>query len=52
MTTAAIVLVVVLFLLALFLIAALKVVREYERAIVFRLGRLLPRARRGRASSS
>ena len=42
MTTAAIVLVVVLFLLALFLIAALKVAREYERGIVFRLGRLFP----------
>jgi regulator of protease activity HflC (stomatin/prohibitin superfamily) len=42
MTTAAVVLVVVLFLLALFLIAALKVAREYERGIVFRLGRLFP----------
>jgi regulator of protease activity HflC (stomatin/prohibitin superfamily) len=33
---------VVLVLLILFLIAAIKVAREYERAIVFRLGRLLP----------
>jgi regulator of protease activity HflC (stomatin/prohibitin superfamily) len=35
-------LVVVLFLVVLFLISALKVIREYERAIVFRLGRLYP----------
>src|SRR3954468_4554365 len=34
--------VVVLFLLLLFLISAIKVAREYERGIVFRLGRLLP----------
>jgi regulator of protease activity HflC (stomatin/prohibitin superfamily) len=33
---------VVLFLLILFLISALKVAREYERGIVFRLGRLFP----------
>src|SRR5215813_6209938 len=33
---------VVLFLLALFAIAAIKVAREYERGVVFRLGRLLP----------
>src|SRR3954454_25254305 len=33
---------IVLFLLVLFLIAAIKVIREYERAIIFRLGRLLP----------
>jgi regulator of protease activity HflC (stomatin/prohibitin superfamily) len=32
----------VVFLLLLFLISAIKVLREYERAIVFRLGRLLP----------
>jgi regulator of protease activity HflC (stomatin/prohibitin superfamily) len=37
-----VVLAVVVFLLVLFLIAALKVIREYERAIVFRLGRLYP----------
>ena len=35
-------LVVVLFLVVLFLISAIKVAREYERGIVFRLGRLLP----------
>ena len=33
---------VVLFLIVLFLINAIRIVREYERAIVFRLGRLLP----------
>jgi regulator of protease activity HflC (stomatin/prohibitin superfamily) len=32
----------VVFLLILFLISAIKVAREYERGIVFRLGRLLP----------
>jgi regulator of protease activity HflC (stomatin/prohibitin superfamily) len=41
MTAAIVVLVVVLFLLVLFLISAIKVAREYERGIVFRLGRLL-----------
>jgi regulator of protease activity HflC (stomatin/prohibitin superfamily) len=35
-------LVVVLFLVGLFLLAAIKVAREYERGIIFRLGRLLP----------
>jgi regulator of protease activity HflC (stomatin/prohibitin superfamily) len=41
--TAAIVIVVVLaFLVVLFLISAIKVAREYERGIIFRLGRLLP----------
>src|SRR6184192_2894253 len=41
--TAAIVIVVVLaFLLVLFLVSAIRVMREYERAIVFRLGRLFP----------
>src|SRR6476660_2438875 len=39
---ALIVLGVVLFALILFLIAAIKVAREYERGIVFRLGRLFP----------
>src|SRR5262244_4436657 len=34
--------VVLLFLVVLFLISAIKVAREYERGIVFRLGRLLP----------
>jgi regulator of protease activity HflC (stomatin/prohibitin superfamily) len=33
---------IVAFLLVLFLLAAVKVAREYERGIVFRLGRLLP----------
>src|SRR5438876_12266675 len=33
---------VVVFLVVLFLISAIKVIREYERAIVFRLGRLFP----------
>src|SRR3984885_9169418 len=42
MNVALIALVVVLFLFALFLINAIRIVREYERAIVFRLGRLLP----------
>src|SRR5580765_8184256 len=42
MAAALIILAVVLFLLVLFLIGALKVAREYERGIIFRLGRLLP----------
>src|ERR1700741_2259747 len=42
MTAALIAIVVVLFLLVLFLIRAIKVAREYERGIVFRLGRLFP----------
>ena len=42
MTAALVVLVVVLFLLVLFAVSALKVAREYERGIVFRLGRLFP----------
>ena len=42
MTAAIIVVVVVLFLVVLFLISAIKVAREYERGIVFRLGRLFP----------
>jgi regulator of protease activity HflC (stomatin/prohibitin superfamily) len=37
-----IILAIVVFLLLLFLISAIKVAREYERGIVFRLGRLLP----------
>src|SRR5690348_16770059 len=41
MSAAIVVLLVVLFLLVLFLISAIKVAREYERGIVFRLGRLL-----------
>ena len=42
MTAAVIALVVVVFLVVLFAFAAIKVAREYERGIVFRLGRLLP----------
>ena len=42
MTAGLVVLVVVVFLVVLFLVSALKVIREYERAIVFRLGRLYP----------
>jgi regulator of protease activity HflC (stomatin/prohibitin superfamily) len=37
-----IVVAILLFLVVLFLISAIKVAREYERGIVFRLGRLLP----------
>jgi regulator of protease activity HflC (stomatin/prohibitin superfamily) len=42
MSAALIILGVVVFLFVLFLISAIKVAREYERGIVFRLGRLLP----------
>jgi regulator of protease activity HflC (stomatin/prohibitin superfamily) len=42
MSAILIVLVVVLFLLALFFFSAIRIIREYERAVVFRLGRLLP----------
>src|SRR5437867_3172921 len=42
MAAALVILVIVVFLLLLFLISAIKVAREYERGIVFRLGRLLP----------
>ena len=42
MTAALIVLVIVVFLVVIYAMAAIKVLREYERAIVFRLGRLLP----------
>src|SRR5215210_5566536 len=41
MTAAAIVVVALVFVVVLFLISAIKVAREYERGIVFRLGRLL-----------
>jgi regulator of protease activity HflC (stomatin/prohibitin superfamily) len=37
-----VVVLVLLFLVVLFLVSAIKVAREYERGIVFRLGRLLP----------
>ena len=42
MAVGLVVLVVVLFFVVLFLISAIKVAREYERGIVFRLGRLFP----------
>ena len=42
MTAALVILAAVAFLLVLFLTSAIKVAREYERGIVFRLGRLLP----------
>ena len=41
MTPALIALAAVLFILVLFLIASVKIAREYERGVVFRLGRLL-----------
>src|SRR5438270_8227249 len=42
MTAALVVLLVVVFIVVLFAFSAIKVAREYERGIVFRLGRLLP----------
>jgi regulator of protease activity HflC (stomatin/prohibitin superfamily) len=39
---ALIIVAVIVFLLLLFLVSAIKIAREYERGIVFRLGRLLP----------
>jgi regulator of protease activity HflC (stomatin/prohibitin superfamily) len=42
MNAAIVIVAVLLFLVALFLFSAIKVAREYERGIVFRLGRLLP----------
>src|SRR6201990_2215477 len=42
MTAALIILAIVVFFLVHYAIAAIKVLREYERAIVFRLGRLFP----------
>jgi regulator of protease activity HflC (stomatin/prohibitin superfamily) len=42
MTAAVIILVIVLFFAVLYAMAAIKVLREYERGIVFRLGRLFP----------
>jgi regulator of protease activity HflC (stomatin/prohibitin superfamily) len=41
-TAALVAVVAVLFLVLLFLVSAIKVAREYERGIIFRLGRLLP----------
>jgi regulator of protease activity HflC (stomatin/prohibitin superfamily) len=37
--------VIVLFILALYLIASIKILAEYERGVIFRLGKLLPRAK-------
>src|SRR5881296_101794 len=42
MTAALVIVAAVLIIVVLFLISAIKVAREYERGIVFRLGRLLP----------
>jgi regulator of protease activity HflC (stomatin/prohibitin superfamily) len=42
MTAALIIVAIVVVVLALFVISAIKIAREYERAIVFRLGRLFP----------
>ena len=42
MGAALIIIAILLFLIVLFLFSAIKVAREYERGIVFRLGRLLP----------
>jgi regulator of protease activity HflC (stomatin/prohibitin superfamily) len=42
MSAALIVIAIFLFLIVLFLFSAIKVAREYERGIIFRLGRLLP----------
>src|ERR1051325_4914330 len=42
MAGALILVAILLFLVILFLISAIKVAREYERGIIFRLGRLLP----------
>src|SRR5579864_1033323 len=42
MTALIVALVVIVFLVVLFAISAIKVAREYERGIVFRLGRLFP----------
>ena len=42
MSTALIVVVVILILLVLLFFATVKIAREYERAVIFRLGRLLP----------
>src|SRR6266568_4289976 len=42
MSAALVIVAILLFLIVLFLFSAIKVAREYERGIVFRLGRLLP----------
>jgi regulator of protease activity HflC (stomatin/prohibitin superfamily) len=41
-SAALIIIAILLFLIVLFLFAAIKVAREYERGVIFRLGRLLP----------
>src|SRR5215470_17111737 len=45
MTAAIVVVIIVLVLVVLFLLLAVKVAREYERGIIFRLGRLLPQTK-------
>src|SRR2546426_8659740 len=42
MSVALVIVAVLVFLVVLFLFSAIKVAREYERGIIFRLGRLLP----------
>src|SRR5438132_6592218 len=42
MAAALVILAILVFLLVMFLVSAIKVAREYERGIIFRLGRLLP----------
>src|SRR3989442_885 len=42
MSAALVIIAILLFLIVLFLFSAIKVAREYERGIIFRLGRLLP----------
>src|SRR6266508_2147204 len=42
MNVALVIVAVLIFLVVLFLFSAIKVAREYERGIIFRLGRLLP----------
>src|SRR5438093_5458090 len=42
MSAALIIIAILIFLVVLFLFSAIKVAREYERGIIFRLGRLLP----------
>src|SRR5881397_2580138 len=42
MNAALIIIAILLFLIVLFLFSAIKVAREYERGVIFRLGRLLP----------
>ena len=42
MSVALVIVAVLIFLVVLFLFSAIKVAREYERGIIFRLGRLLP----------